>query len=1161
MVGAPIGSLSNNNSSPKIKRYVWFIITLASLVSIGFLIGPMFASATHADLTTVSAAGYNPFSVSGEYHSTSVLINCLKITWDDGGSTFVFDPDLVPVIDPDNPPGSEGTWGPKSHTYSAPGTYLITVNAGSIEPDSLECIVLAGNTAGTVSVTVFEDTASVTSVSNDNPRWGIQSTTASGTLTSDGNGVAPDCVVVDWGDGSDTDDGGTVTYVSTSGTGTWGPSTSHTYDVPGTYVLKAYWGQLLSDGGVSDTCEVISSSAGTKTVSTRPHLTHLTLNDLTTVVGLTGYKASGVLTDTSAEEFLTGKVITFSGNGATSTLTDHVTMTLPLTISSPGELSIDSCAISAVSGCALDPVGNDPDLASNKVLIAGPGTEISFQPGTNFVRLIVQDMGTSKFKYIVTEGNAQRALIPPVDQPEREAYDSDVGELFGDLQIVAGRTDVAGESISNGILKVRITSVDDSTSEGIVGISAILTRDSDVHPDLQDDEVINFEGGLFELGTQPNPMIIDEGSYRSTGFSQEDEQDNLEITAHYTGDGDYYLSSDSEPKFYNVAPIVAGTGGEGGQNADTTGLGGSILSIDCNTLDLTSDSDKDGLCDLWEKDSANNGGGKKIEVGTAVGANGYDLFAQGARIGPQDLFLEIDCMNGPAGSNINYCPTVADLSALTQAYSRKGVTLHIQGFDGVAFSGRDIHDYRNPFHVWDDGATPDPVPDPKNDFAGSKNLNFGTSTERNFGGVARTLTTSDYLKAKAQAFHYMDFVGNINTGVNTACGVSGRAELYGNDAVVALGCGFTGSTGSSDERQGTMMHELGHNLGLKHGGGDDTNCKVNQISVMTYTRQMHWDKLPVPAAGTTTDYGWLLDYSRAPLASLDERKLDGVPNVVGNDVGLSDGNVLPSPTVWNALNPPSITSFRLIWGDPTSIYKIKLGKTGASIDWNEDRVTQTGATQDINKLNNVVGCSPLVASYGFLTSYDEWTIAKNNMNFRRAAGSTQDGFQDFQDPDFNQEMRGLERDALNKAATNPYRGLLQPINKFGVGNINTISVFTAGQIVPLKFQLIDGDGNIIKDADVRFGSLVKIDRPQGITKEELIKTTGETVPSINDQFAFKSKVNYYAYNMNTKGLEKGFYGIYIVINKGSTDPTKPEEILHQDGQLYSGVFEIVTKTK
>ena len=51
------------------------------------------------------------------------------------------------------------------------------------------------------------------------------------------------------------------------------------------------------------------------------------------------------------------------------------------------------------------------------------------------------------------------------------------------------------------------------------------------------------------------------------------------------------------------------------------------------------------------------------------------------------------------------------------------------------------------------------------------------------------------------------------------------------------------------------MHELGHNLGLRHGGADDRNYKANYLSVMNYAFQFRG--LQQPADGTTS-----LDYSR-----------------------------------------------------------------------------------------------------------------------------------------------------------------------------------------------------------------------------------------------------------------------------------------------------------
>ena len=74
---------------------------------------------------------------------------------------------------------------------------------------------------------------------------------------------------------------------------------------------------------------------------------------------------------------------------------------------------------------------------------------------------------------------------------------------------------------------------------------------------------------------------------------------------------------------------------------------------------------------------------------------------------------------------------------------------------------------------------------------------------------------------------------------------TGEADLPGLDFVVALG-GFTSFSADyvSFATSGTLMHELGHNLGLHHGGGygvlhdDETNYKPNYLSIMNYNHQL-----------------------------------------------------------------------------------------------------------------------------------------------------------------------------------------------------------------------------------------------------------------------------------------------------------------------------------
>ena len=66
---------------------------------------------------------------------------------------------------------------------------------------------------------------------------------------------------------------------------------------------------------------------------------------------------------------------------------------------------------------------------------------------------------------------------------------------------------------------------------------------------------------------------------------------------------------------------------------------------------------------------------------------------------------------------------------------------------------------------------------------------------------------------------------------------SGQAELPGNDLVVSLQCFI-----STNNVANTIMHELGHNLFLQHGGNESCNWKPNYDSVMNY-------RGPVPRRG------------------------------------------------------------------------------------------------------------------------------------------------------------------------------------------------------------------------------------------------------------------------------------------------------------------------
>src|SRR6185503_16540353 len=75
------------------------------------------------------------------------------------------------------------------------------------------------------------------------------------------------------------------------------------------------------------------------------------------------------------------------------------------------------------------------------------------------------------------------------------------------------------------------------------------------------------------------------------------------------------------------------------------------------------------------------------------------------------------------------------------------------------------------------------------------------------------------------------------------------------------------SVGTQAQQAGTLMHEYGHVLGLRHGGGDGVNNKPNYLSVMNYS----WQACQVPASpalfGTPVLPGGC-DYSRVNLPAV-----------------------------------------------------------------------------------------------------------------------------------------------------------------------------------------------------------------------------------------------------------------------------------------------------
>lgn len=139
-------------------------------------------------------------------------------------------------------------------------------------------------------------------------------------------------------------------------------------------------------------------------------------------------------------------------------------------------------------------------------------------------------------------------------------------------------------------------------------------------------------------------------------------------------------------------------------------------------------------------------------------------------------------------------------------------------------------------------------------------------------------------------FHYLLLAHSYNNGSAS----SGFGEIIGDDAIVTLGCYQTQSNATR-----TVIHELGHNLGLNHGGFESCNGKPNYNSLMNYRYQFSGLDEQCLGLGTGGDnYSFGLRYDLDEVALVEA---DGMCEGIAVDWNRNN-TINPSPISLN-LNP------------------------------------------------------------------------------------------------------------------------------------------------------------------------------------------------------------------------------------------------------------------
>jgi hypothetical protein len=380
------------------------------------------------------------------------------------------------------------------------------------------------------------------------------------------------------------------------------------------------------------------------------------------------------------------------------------------------------------------------------------------------------------------------------------------------------------------------------------------------------------------------------------------------------------------------------------------------------------DKDGDGLPDKWEQEGYTWTWTDDNNVShTAT----VPLHTMGAHWLRKDLFVQICYMNDGAGND--HTPLASTISDITKAFEdapvdnpagapagwESGIKLHILAERKVAYQAN-LAASSDSATIWNavDALKATPTLD-----------------------TTDPATAVNYPPEYHPAVHFAVFCHLMSPG-------DGRTGLSRNEDLTTMEVGahdFILSLGAliehpdigaytPEDQAGTFMHELGHNLGLMHGGhtmDESQNYKPNYLSVMNYAFQRSGLVQPIKDDdGNVTGTKIVYDFSRDVLPSLNESALN-------ESVGLSN---------WKKTDPVTgdviydYLGHGTVWfNEWLSVTDMKQVATGGDSPLHWDGDSGTTLTSYASSINND-------ADKVELTGWDDWAHITFGADGTKGAG-------------------------------------------------------------------------------------------------------------------------------------------------------------------------------